>query len=177
MSEQCSLYVKIEISKEQLKRFFKERPTPAIIDNNWQQWWDSRQMYSKELLTNLPNYPKKNNRAAFEQLLQQRESVSVEQYNENDNSWTFLTLFFSENYFEIIPMLALLKELAYYQQAHETGVAFVYDFYWDRAAVMAYLEFTNQKALLKTYTVPTEIPTAILAEANDALEAVVSRLN
>lgn len=44
MSEQCSLYINIQIKEEKLQQFFQKKPLPQSIDENWLQWWESREM-------------------------------------------------------------------------------------------------------------------------------------
>ncbi|MFD2962485.1 MULTISPECIES: hypothetical protein [Olivibacter] len=177
MSEYSSLYINIQIKEEKLQHFFQEKPMPQSIDENWSKWWDSRKMYSKQPLSNLPYYRVQNNRAVFDQLLDGRDFGGVEHYDKNTERWTFIVVFFSENYTEISPMLSLLKQLATYQDVVDTGVAFIYDFFWDCEEVMAYLEFASQQALFKDYSTTKEIEPAILIEANRALEAAVEKFS
>jgi len=177
MSEYASLYIKIQINEEKLQQFFQDKPAPQSTDENWLQWWESREMYSKQPLLDIPHYHVQNNRAIFDELLNGRDFGSVEHYNKNEESWTFISVFFSENYIEILPMFTLLKQLAIWQDAAHTGVAFIYDFCWGQHEVMAYLAFANQQALLTNYVTPEEIEPAILEEANVKLEAAVKKFN
>ncbi|MBD1432407.1 hypothetical protein H8B06_06190 [Sphingobacterium sp. DN00404] len=177
MSEQCSLYINIQIKEEKLQQFFQEKPLPQSIDENWLQWWDNREMSGKKPLSNTPHFHVQHNRAVFDQLLNGRDFGSVEHYDKDEESWTFITIFFSENYLEILPMLALLKQLALLQDTANTGVSFIYDYNWGQYEVMAYLAFANQQALLKNYVTPQEIEPALLKEANEILEAAVKKFN
>ena len=177
MSEYASLYIKIQIKEERLRQFFLDKPVPQTVDENWLQWWDNREMHSKPPLLNIPHYQVQNNRAAFDQLLHGRDFGSVEHYDKTDKSWTFITVFFSENYLEILPMLSLLKNLATYQDMGDTGVAFIYDFCWGGEEVMAYLEFAGQQAIFNNYISPREIAPSILEQANSTLEAAMEKFN
>ncbi len=177
MSEPNSLYVKIKIKEEKLGHFFQQKPIHLTIDDNWRAWWDSREMYSKQELTYIPIYRTENNRAVFDELLKDIDFGSFEQYDRHAQSWTFVSVFFSENYLEILPMLALLKNLASYQEPTEKGIAMIYDFCWGGTSTMAFLEFYEQKALLKDYTETTQIEPSILEEANQVLSATVEAFN
>lgn len=177
MSEYNSLYIKVKIREEKLQQFFQKKPVPQNLDENWLEWWNSRKMYGKQPLEQIPYYHGQNNREIFNQLLSNLDFGSVERYDTATENWTFISVFFSENYTEILPMLSLLKQLAMYQETEEIGVAFIYDYCWDCNQVMAYLEFANQQALLKSYISPTKIDPTILDEANRTLEAAIEKFN
>ncbi|MBX3253593.1 MAG: hypothetical protein KF862_05580 [Chitinophagaceae bacterium] len=177
MAEYNSLYINIKIREERLQEFLQEKIIPQNIDDQWQKWWSSREMYSKQTLDHLPHYHFQNNSAIFNQLLKGKDFCSMEQYDENNQTWTFISVFFSENYTEILPMLSLLKSLAPYQEPENTGVACIYDFYWGTNQVMACLEFANQRALLKNYLSVTEIQPGVLEQANRTLEEAIETFN
>ena len=177
MSEYHSLYIRVKINEEKRQQFFREKPDVQNVDANWQAWWNSQEMYSKQPLEQIPHYTTQNNRAIFDQLLHDRNSGSSEHYDAVSQNWTFISVFFSENYIEILPMLALLKSLAAYQHSEETGVAIIYDFLWGDDLVMAYLQFANAQAMLKPYTKIQEIDQVILGEANRAIKDAVEKYN
>lgn len=177
MSEPNSLYVKIKISEEKLQQFFRDKPTPQTIDDDWLSWWDSREMYSKQALASIPVYRVESNRHLFDELINDLNFACFEQYDPTSQNWTFVSVFFSENYTEILPMLAMLKGLARYQRPDDTGVAILYDFLWGDSSVMAYLDFSDQQASLKAYTNIAEIKPSILSTANQVLENAVDSFN
>lgn len=177
MSEYNSLYIKIKIKEEKLQQFFQASPVPQHIDENWLAWWNSRETYSKEPLEGVLPYPLQSNRAIFDQLLKSSDFGAQEYYDVDKETWTFITIFFSENYIEILPMLALLKDLASYMKPESKGHTFIYDFCWDYEQVMAYLEFSNQEATFKNYTSTTEIDAVILEEANHTLETAMDQFS
>lgn len=177
MSEYYSLYINIQISREKLNRFFEEKPLQLAPDENWKSWWNSREMHSKQPLERIPAYQKNSNRDIFDSLLKKKNFGSFERYDPASQRWTFVSVFFSENYVELLPMLALLKTLADCHGTEEKGVAFIYDFYWGNTSVMAYLDFSGTQTLLKNYTKAAEIDPEILNEANQLLETAVELLN
>lgn len=170
MSEQSSLYVNITIKKEKLEQFFQDKPVSVTIDANWLSWWDSREMYSKPELANVPVYNDSSNRAIIEEFLNDARMGAFENYDDEANTWNFGILFFSENYTEILPVLAFLKNLGNYQDKDEKGVAFIYDYFWGDESVMAYLEYADQKALFKNLSSTVDIEPVILKEANQKIE-------
>jgi len=70
MSEQCSLYIKVQVSKETLDAFLKARPIASTINSNWLEWWDSRAMHSKMELKNIPAYIVPTNGDILEDILE-----------------------------------------------------------------------------------------------------------
>lgn len=177
MSEPNSLYVKIKVPKEKLEQFFQDKPLRQTIDDNWRTWWDSREMYSKQALEKIPVYRVENNRHILDELLNDQDFACFEQYDLISQNWTFVSVFFSENYTETLPMLAFLKGLAHYQDSEDKGIALLYDFLWGDGSVMAYLEFSDQQATLKAYTKITEMEPTILYTANQVLEKAVDSFN
>lgn len=105
MSEPNSLYINVKIKQEDLQQFFAAKPVTTNVDNDWQQWWESREMYSKSKLTNVPVYTEEDNRKIIDALLNDKYLGATEQYDAATQYWTFTALYFSENYFEILPML------------------------------------------------------------------------
>ncbi len=51
-----SLYISIRVEKSRLNEFFASKPISPNRDDNWSQWWESRQMYSKTTLEIIPSY-------------------------------------------------------------------------------------------------------------------------
>ncbi|SFS71409.1 hypothetical protein [Sphingobacterium wenxiniae] len=177
MSEPNSLYVKIKIKKENLQQFFQQKPSAPVIDDNWRTWWTSREMYSKQELQHLPVYRTQTNRQIIDEFLGYRDMGTFEGYDAHSECWTFISVFFSENYGEILPMLALLKDLATYQDEGDVGIALIYDHQWGDEMIMAYMEFINQKGLLKSYTKTKEVDENVLYLANQEISQAVEKFN
>jgi hypothetical protein len=177
MSELNSLYVRLKVKKENLERFFQEKPVVAEVDQNWTYWWESREMYSPSLLSDIPVYPSATNRDVLDSLIKDPQTAGQEQQEKDQDIWSFSVVFFSENYFEILPMLAWLKSIAAYLEADDEGVALIYDFFWGGRSVMAHLVFSEQKALLTSTTSTAGIEPAILNVANTTLQNAVDLLS
>ena len=176
MSEPLSLYVKLKITKEKLDQFFLQCPLPLKVDAEWQQWWDGREMYNKEELRELPAYGSPNYRTVIQELLDEPRFAAAESYDETTQTWTLLVLYFSENYTESLPMLSLLKHLGSDVKGGDDNVALLYDFLWGNGSVMAYIEYTGQRAVLTNYSETAELAPAVMAAADAALEALCQRL-
>ena len=173
MSEYQSLYINVRIAEARLRQFFADKPAEQLLDNDWLAWWDSREMYGKQPLTQIPICRTATNRAVFDELLSYRDMVASERYDSASGSWIFVAVFYSENYTAILPMLALLKQLATYQDADEKGVALIYDFYWGDHDVMASLAFGGGQASLQAHTETDQLDPEVLAQANRTLQEVL----
>ena len=175
MSELSSLFVKLNMKKENLDRFLAAPLTTPVIDEDWTSWWNSREMYSKSPLEKIPMGYQQTNGAVFESLVNYKQSISEEKQEEG--GYFFISGFFSENYFEILPMLAVLKSIAMYMEDGDEGVAFIYDFFWGGKGVMAHLELQAGKAVLKDTKHTSKINKEVLAEANAMIQGVLDNMS
>ncbi|SHN33810.1 hypothetical protein [Chitinophaga sp. CF418] len=170
MSQLNSLYVKIKIPKDNLEQFLQDKPVAATVDQNWTAWWDSRGMYDAEPLSEIHLYEKDINRDILEIFPNDATIGKDEQMEQGNEEWVFCVVFFSENYEEILPMLAWLKSIAPYMDAEGEGVALIYDFFWGSGVVMAHLVFTGQEVSFSFTEDISGLEPGLLAAANDTLQ-------
>lgn len=175
MSELRSLFVKLNIKKENLDRFLAAAPTKPVVDEDWTAWWDSREMYSKSPLESIPMVSADTNGDELGSYIATPETISVEK-QEND-TYYFLSGFFTENYFEMLPMLGVLKSVALYMGPGDSGEAFIYDYFWGGNDVMAHLEISAGKAVLKHTTHTSKINKQLLAESDKMLQDLMDELS
>ncbi|WP_433900996.1 hypothetical protein [Sphingobacterium puteale] len=168
-----TLYISIQIEKERLNAFFAARPMQAAIDKNWLQWWESRQMYNKSDLETIPTYSRQCIRDVLDDLLNTASYGAMEQYDDTDQRWTFAALHFSENYHEILPMLALFKQLGSYTQ---TGFALIFDWMWGGDTVMAYIDFKGGEASIEPVIASYEVELKRFEEADSYLQVLSETL-
>ncbi|HEY8917641.1 MAG TPA: hypothetical protein VIM87_14445 [Chitinophaga sp.] len=171
MSELRSLFVKLKIKKENLERFLKAKPTTPVPDEDWTSWWDSRNMYSKSPLIEIPVYSKEISGDIFESYLDTEKTLSREKHEEG--VYFFTSVLFAENYYEILPMLAVLKSIALYMEPGDEGVAFIYDYFWGGDDVMAHLELSAGQAVLRDTKSTVKINKQLLMEANKVIQDVM----
>ena len=176
MSELNSLYISIQISKRELSHFFSLPPKEWQLDSSWLNWWKSREINGNPPLKALPFYATTTARSVFESFLRDKRLVASEHYDEQSEVWTFLSVFFSENYFEILPLLSLLKPLAAFQAPGQRGAVIIYDYYWGSHQIMAFMDFKDQIAVLENYKSTIEIPKSTLQQAAKDLEATLDSL-
>lgn len=165
-----TLYIRVQIEKNNLTTLFSAKPGPELLDENWQQWWDSREMYSKTALDVIPTYSKQSNREVVDELLHDRFFAATEHYDEDKKCWTFIALNFSENYHEILPILAFIKQLGKFS---EEGQALIYNWMWGGKSVMAFVKIQHGQALLQPVTESTQIDPEFLMDIDSYLQVVV----
>ncbi|VTP86458.1 hypothetical protein [Sphingobacterium daejeonense] len=175
MSELNSLFLKVKISKENLNAFLDARPKSSTLNSNWLDWWDSRMMYGKTDLDNIPAFNVESNRHLLNNLLQDDYAICQQEYDEEKNIWYFMSLQYSQNYDEILPMLSWIKDLATYTDESDTGDAFIYDHLWGDGTVMAYIQIQNKQGLLNKYDKVLQIDPDLLNEADSKLEKLTQQ--
>lgn len=174
MSELRSLYVHVKISQQRLEKFFADKPTTAVVDENWLAWWNSRKMYGPSPLTEIRTFSNTSNRSIADGFLAARDCITDEDLTQ-EGEWTFAVLMLAENYVEIQPTLAWLHSLAQYMAPEDEGVALIYDYFWGGKDVMAHLELKDQKATLQLTSKTSEIKTSVLKHATDTLKQVFDK--
>jgi hypothetical protein len=149
MSQPNSLFAKIKISKEQFVAFLKAAPEQPAFDNDWSDWWNSRQMQSPKPLSesDLAIYNKKDNEAIINWLEGDLESMTFSQHG--NGYWHFGVLMFGETYRDMLPAIAFLKSVASFKDDSSGDFATIYDYYWGGNAVPVYIEYHNGKGILK----------------------------
>lgn len=175
MSELRSLFVKLKIKKENLDRFLTAALTPPVPDEDWTSWWESRDMYSKSPLKEIPMAFQKTNGAVIESCVNTKETISQEKWEEG--VYYFVSGFFSENFYEILPMLAVLKSAALYMEPGDEGVAIIYDYFWGGQDVLAHLELKAGQATLKHTSLTSQIDKKVLTESNKMIQDVIDAIS
>ncbi|SFW84265.1 hypothetical protein [Chitinophaga sancti] len=175
MSELRSLFVKLNIKKENLDRFLAAALTAPVVDEDWTAWWDSRKMYSKSSLEEIPTALQQTNGAVFESCVNFKDSFS--QAKLENGVFYFISGFFSENFHEILPMLAVLKSAALYMEPGEEGIAIIYDYFWGDGDVLAHLDIKAGHAELKHTTDTTQIDKMVLAESDEMIQDVIDTIS
>jgi len=178
MSEPYSLYVNISIKKDRLEQFFQAQPSKTAIDPDWIAWWNSRKKYGSDPLTDIRVYTDESNRAIANTFLGVRDMMTFEDLSQPD-VWEYSSLFFRENYSELLPALSWLCSIAPYMDPSAEGVALVYNYFWDGAddkSVMAHLVFKDQKATIQLTSQTAEMDPALVEKANATMRGVWDKL-
>lgn len=177
MSEESSLFVKIKITEQQLKKFLHLKCVPLVAEDDVTAWWNSREMYQKTSFEALSGGIDGTNQDVIGSFLNDRQRFGGTEYNKEEGCWILYSIFFSENFGEMLPVIGLLKQIAQFKESVADDFAMIYDFYWGSDAVNAYIEFDGDHAVLKDFKITTEIPPPQLNYANQFLEEKTDELS
>ena len=89
MSELSSLFCKVKITKSQLEIFLNSAPEKPTLNDNWQKWWDSREMYSKMDLTPeyLHAYNDNTNQEVLKGWMEYKQAMAFSDCDEAKEEW------------------------------------------------------------------------------------------
>lgn len=173
MSELSSLYCKVKITKPQLEKFLSSPLEEPQLNQNWLDFWESRKMYSKSVLTQeqLRNYNDNNNREVIDGWIDYPEAMAFSDYDETKEEWHWGMMFFSENYQEMIPMFAYIISLEKYVTESAENQAIIFPFFWGDDGVNAYIYFENGKAVLSPKVqILEDVASNFVAETKEYLD-------
>ena len=152
MSEPNSLFAKIHITKDNFDTFLNSKPMTPKLDNNWLEWWDSKEMYGKTELQekNMYCYEDANNGEIINGWKEARESLTFSDYDAENEIWHFGIIMFSENYLEMIPGLAFIKSVSEFKNENKEDFAIIYSYFWGDNDINAYICYENGFGLFNT---------------------------
>ncbi|GEM_PF-598497 len=177
MSEPNSLYLNVHIKPAEREAFLQQQPALMLPDRMWQAWWERRSMYQKQELREIPAYRCAQHADVLREFLRDQRMACVEHYDLEQEQWTIVSLFFSENYTEILPMLNMLKSLERYIVPESEGQALIYDYYWGGSAIMAYISYRNGQAHVMDYVDMQELPVEKQQEVRSMMDAITEEFS
>jgi hypothetical protein len=125
------------------------KPCQPLVNDNWQKWWDSRQMHSKpDLLKEIKSWNDSCNQKIVDGWLAAEESMSFSVFDEASNTWEFGIIMCSENFSEILPLLVFCEGVFSYKLPSSHDFAIIYPYLWEDSDVMAYMTFAQDGAVL-----------------------------
>lgn len=144
MSEPCSFILRVSIEKEQYLKFMQATPSEPKINQNWLNWWDSRDMYGGKLefpseVNSWAHYP--SNKSIVDEWLSLKDTMAFSSYDEVEGVWDFGIIFCCENFYEILPLLFFCESVAAYKSFCSKDFSIVYPYFWGDESVMAYMIF------------------------------------
>ena len=163
MSEPNSLFAKITIKKENFDAFLNSKPEHPSLNENWLQWWDSKEMYGKTDLTQdeMYCYEDPTNESIINGWKDAKHSFTFSDYDSEKQLWCFGIIMFSENYGEMIPGLAFIKSVDKFKEKNTDDFAIVYNYFWGDHDIAAYIDYKEQQSIFNINinnraAVPTE---------------------
>lgn len=150
MSEPSSLFARISIRKENLETFLAAAPKKPYLDNSWINWWNSRQMIGPRPLMpeDIYAYNASSNKAILEDWQKKKNTGAFCDYDEATQTLNLGIIFFSENFGEMIPMLAFLFDLTDYKNDNPGDFAIVYPYFWGDRDLPVWITFDGKTLLL-----------------------------
>ncbi len=148
MSEPHSFYSKIKIKKENYEKFLAAEPSIIKKQNGWHEWWNSINIKNKPELKNdnLIEYEDENNKEIISGWLNSEEAFSFSIYDDEDETWHFGILYFTDNYLEMIPMLGAMRGIAGYKEKDDSDFIMIYSSFRKPEMIDAYLKFNDKES-------------------------------
>lgn len=171
MSEQSSLFVKVNIKRDQLDAFLQAAPEQPLLEQDWIDWWKSRNMYGKNELTasRLTRYMGDNNNAIVQSFKAAEYTITSSEYDVATEIWNFSIFFYSENFYEMIPGIAFIKSIAAFKKEEASDFGIIYNYFWGDDNVNAMIDFINGTASLTLINEKSQVDAEKLEYANNYL--------
>jgi len=160
MSEPNSLFASIHIAEEDFQRFLRASPQVPRLDTDWSAWWEEREMQGKKTLreADMRAYPFANNAAVLQAWQEMKDTKTFSDYDAEKSLWYFGILFFSENYYEMIPGIAFVKSTEAFTEYHREDFCLIYQHFWADDSIAAYLCAENQGLRLQQAKLRADVP-------------------
>jgi len=165
-SEPSSVYLRCSMTPEHYAQAMAAPPRPAIAYNDWQKWFDSKDMYGSARVD--AESLEDSGAKSLQEVAQMWAGVGgTSHYDPQTGRWQFALLQFTENYGEMIQLLAPLRSVAPYCQPGSDSFLLIYSYIWGDGD-NAYLTLNKQRSRFAVK--PTK---AQRAEADAALKVLM----
>lgn len=166
-SEPSSVYLRCTMTAEQYAKAMAAPPGSALAYSDWQAWFDSQgpSGLGPVELEWLRDYSAAPSLQALVQLWLGAGGTS--RYDPQTGSWQFALLEFTDNYGEMIQLLAPLRGVASYCQPQSGSFLFIYSYFWGNGD-NAYLTLDNQRSQFAPGPTPAQ-----RSEADAALKVLM----
>lgn len=179
MSEPCSFFMRISIEKERYMDFMKAKPARSNVNDNWMQWWDSREMYGRlrlvDEISSWSHYT--SNQEVINSWVSSESSMAFSSYDEKTEIWDFGIIMYSESYSEILPLLVFCESVFSYKKYSDQDFAIIYPYFWGDSSVMAYMTFERDGVLLSLAKSVSDVAKEHLAYAVARLDKAWEQLS
>ncbi|ROL81348.1 hypothetical protein BLX41_05760 [Pseudomonas protegens] len=165
-SEPSSVYLRCSMTPEQYAKAMAAPPRPALSYNDWQKWFDSKDMYGSARV-DAQSLEDSGAKSLQEVAQMWAGAGGTSHYDPQTGRWQFALLQFTENYGEMIQLLAPLRSVAPYCQPGSDSFLLIYSYIWGDGD-NAYLTLNKQRSRFAVK--PTK---AQRAEADAALKVLM----
>lgn len=143
-SEPSSVYLRCSMTPEQYAQAMAAPPRPAISYNDWQKWFDSKDMYGSARVD--AEWLQDSGARSLQEVVQMWTGTGgSSQYDPQTGRWQFALLEFTDNYGEMIQLLAPLRSVAPYCQPGSDSFLLIYSYIWGDGD-NAYLTLNKQRS-------------------------------
>lgn len=169
-SEPSSVYLRCSMTPEHYAQAMAAPPRPAIAYNDWQKWFDSKDMYGSARV-DAESLEDSGAKSLQEVAQMWAGAGGTSHYDPQTGRWQFALLQFTENYGEMIQLLAPLRSVAPYCQPGSDSFLLIYSYIWGDGD-NAYLTLNKQRSRFAVK--PTK---AQRAEADAALKVLMDAVS
>lgn len=143
-SEPSSLYMRCNMSAAQYATAMAAPPGAPSAYDDWQTWFDGRGMYGPGKVAK--EWLRDSDAISLGGLLEGWKGWgALSHYDEDTGRWQFALLQFTDNYGEMIQLLAPLRSVASYCKADGDSFLLVYPYIWG-GGDNAYMTLTHQRS-------------------------------
>ncbi|WP_235777280.1 hypothetical protein [Pseudomonas piscis] len=165
-NEPSSVYLRCNMTPEDYAKAMAATPRPALAYGDWQQWFNSKQMYGPGLVD------AESLRDSGARSLQETVEIwmgpgAYSRYDPKAGRWQLALLEFTDNYGEMIQLLAPLRGVAAFCLPDSDSFLFIYSYIWGDGD-NAYLALDQGRSRFATGPTPAQ-----RAEADAALEGLM----
>lgn len=165
-TEQSSLYVRCTMTSAHYAAAMAAPPGSALGYHDWQQWFHSRGIQVPVTLDKA--WLRDSTAPTLQALLQVWSGQgTMSRYDEKTGRWQFALFEFTDNYGEMIQLLAPLRSMARYCEADSDSFLVIYSYLWGNGD-NAYLTLDHQRSQFAK--APTQVQRA---EADAALQGLM----
>lgn len=167
-SEPSSVYLRCTMTPQQYAKAMAAPPGSARAYNDWQTWFDGQGMYGPGKVQ--PEWLLDSDAQSLGDLLQAWDGAGgLSHYDPATGRWQFALLEFTENYGEMIQLLAPLRSVAPYCKADSDSFLFIYSYIWDDGD-NAYLTLNQKQSRFAEKPTPAQ-----REEADAALKLLMDK--
>lgn len=149
MSEPLTLYGRIEMQEENFRQFMQSEILPINHFTDWMTWLNTLDMHGdiSENELNKRLYQEKTVSAFLEKWVNDTYPFPGNtQMEYNSGSFTISSIYFSENYYEFIYFLNVLRQSEIYLMPNEEGLILIYDHFWAGGAKPVAMKIEQNKS-------------------------------
>ncbi len=169
MSEPSSLYLRLTLTEAALEAYKRSRPQPPRAYSDWQGWLATAHFNGSigddRIATS--EFPTDKTCGDYINLwVDSPVSIPGSRYDAVTQTWTLIIASCSENYFEFIEILSVLRSVDRYKNLPDEGFILIWPYFWG-GAPEAYLVIDQGSSRLEL-----NIPPAAVTEADAQIKVL-----